>query len=99
MQFTAADIACFFDGFGEPCILSHRATRRTITAIYSMVYESGSPLDGTAAQEQYSITAAVADVVGVDTDWTVTVRGVTRPVLGQNHDGAGFVKIIIGDPQ
>ena len=85
--------------FGQPCTLQHRATRLQIMAIYSQIYEPGSPLDGMAAQEQYSITAALADVAGVDTSWTVTVRGITRPVLSVAPDGSGFVRIMLGDPQ
>lgn len=99
MQFTAADIAAFFDGMGEPVTLQHRATRLQITAIYNQVYEPGSPLDGMAAQERYSITAALADVAGVTAGWTATARGITRPVLSVAPDGSGFAEIHLGDPQ
>lgn len=84
--------------FGQPCTLSHRATRRPVTAIVSDVNEPGSVIMGEAPVEEHSIELAVADAAGVNTDWTATVQetGITRPVLWVSPPNAGFVKIILG---
>ncbi len=99
MQFSAADITGMLAAMGEPCVLTCRATRITVTAVYGQAYNPGSPIDGIPGQDEYSVTAAAADVVGVDTTWQVTVRDKTRPVLAVLPDGSGFVKLLLGDPQ
>ena len=87
--------------FGQSVTLSHRATRRGITAIVDDLVEPANPLLGEGPLEQHSITVAAADAAGVNTDWFVTVQatGITRPVLWVSPPNAGFVKIILGAEQ
>ncbi len=97
-QLQQAGNAMMLQVSGQPCILQHRATRRTVTAIVSDVHEPGSVLTGEGPVEEHSIELAAADAAGVNTDWTVTVQetGITRPVLWVSPPNAGFVKIILG---
>lgn len=87
--------------FGQPCTLSHRATRRPVTAIVDDLVEPVNLFTGESPVEEHSIEVAAADVAGVDTDWFVTVQatGITRPVLWVSPPNAGFVKIILGAEQ
>ena len=97
MQFSTADIQALQAAMGEPCTLTGPEYILNVSGIPDQSFDPGSPFDGAQGQEQYSITCAAADVVGVDSDWTATVRDITRPVLQPVPDGSGFVKLILGD--
>lgn len=97
-----SDIAGFaLADFGQPCTLSHRATRRAVTAIVDDLVEPVNLFTGEGPLEQHSITVATADAAGVNTDWFATVQdtGITRQVLWVSPPSAGFVKIILGAEQ
>lgn len=85
--------------FGQPCTLSHRATRRAVTAIVDDLVEPANPLMGEGPLEQHSITVATADAAGVNTDWFATVGCITRQVLWVSPPTGGMVKIILGSEQ
>lgn len=87
--------------FGTPCTLTHRATRRSVTAIVDDLVEPANPLLGEGPLEQHSIIVATADAAGVNTDWFATVQatGITRQVLWVSPPNAGFVKIMLGIEQ
>lgn len=99
MQFTPHDIAAMLAAMGEPCTLTHRATRRPVTAIVDDLVEPANPLLGEGPLEQHSITVAAADAAGVNTDWFATVGSVTRQVLWVSPNNGGFVKIMLGVEQ
>lgn len=79
--------------------LSHRATRRAVTAIVDDLVEPANPLMGEGPLEQHSITLSDADAAGVNTDWFATVGCITRQVLWVSPPSGGMVRIILGSEQ
>lgn len=98
-QMQQQGVAMMLLNSGTPCILTHRATRRPVTAIVDDLVEPANPLMGEGPLEQHSITVAAADAAGVNTDWFATVGSVTRQVLWVSPNNGGFVKIMLGVEQ
>lgn len=79
----------------EPVTLSYAAYSRPITAIVNDLYIPGSPIDGIPARDEHNIVCKTADAAGVNPEWTVAAKGITRPVVSTIPDD-GLTIIVLG---
>lgn len=105
MQFSDADIVDMVSAFGEQVAITPAPDNWTlfgpvtINAVFNVVNEVVTPLDGERQRVSYSLLCAESAVVGVDVNCTATVRGKVHNVLAVVPDSAGFAFVQLGDPQ